>query len=238
MQRFFVSPDSIKGGLLTVHSAELAHQFRRVLRLSPGDEFVVLDNTGAEFRCSLVDMGKERVEAKVVEQTECATESACELTLYQAMPKKAALFELILQKGTELGVTTFVPLMTERSERERLPRADRLERIIREAAEQSERGVLPKLLEPVNFSDLPFGPELLVLHSRGELPYLGELLGERSGGEARGHLGLVVGPEGGLTEAEVDHARKTGSPAVTLGPRILRTETAAISAASIALLRP
>lgn len=227
--RFFVRPESIAGDSVTL-TAEQRRQISTVLRLRPGDSIIVLDNTGMEYDVRLTD------EDGVIERRRPnRAEPPVALSLYQGLLKGAKL-ELVLQKGTELGVRRFVPVLTARSVAGEpgKEKARRYEAIVREAAEQSGRGCLPVIDRPLAFPDalhdaLERGPALL--------PWEGEQSTRLEPGDlpAHGELSLIVGPEGGFTAAEVDQARGAGARIVTLGPRILRAETAAIVASALVL---
>ena len=157
--RFFLPPESFRGDGApesVVFPAPIAHQLRTVLRLRPGARAIVLDDSGWEYEVELIALQGSHAVARVCEKRETASEARVSLVLYQGM-LKGQHFEWILQKGTELGVSAFVPTETQRSvaratERWASKRA-RLERIIREAAEQSGRGRLPRLADPLSFVD-------------------------------------------------------------------------------------
>lgn len=231
--RFFIpqewlDPPSVRLG------GNTARQIKTVLRLRPGDEIVVLDDSGLEWQVRLVQVGKDTIQGEIVEQRPARGEPRLHLTLYQGT-LKAQKFEWVLQKGTELGVSRFVPVICRRSVvRDAAALAKKYARwrtIIREAAEQSGRGKLP-LLEPA----LPLDK---AIRQAGQARLLGLMLWESAGGpglklaldaEPAGPIGLFVGPEGGFTPEEAGLAQKNGCRVVTLGPRILRAETAGLAA--------
>jgi 16S rRNA (uracil1498-N3)-methyltransferase len=224
----------------------VAHQVRNVLRLRPGDRVVVLDDTGWECEVELREVERDVVSGQVIAERQSRGEPRTRITLYQAA-LKARKFEFVLQKGTELGIVEFVPLVCERSVvgdvSEIDVRQDRWRRIIREAAEQSHRGRLPVLRptamltlacqEAVNGSSLT-----LILSENEPVTTLKQAL-ERgvSSSELQSPvtIGLFVGPEGGFTTEEVYLAAQYGAQPVGLGPRILRAETAGLAAAAAVL---
>ncbi len=224
MHRFFLPPESFQGEQV-VFSSEIARQMRSVLRLHPGEEVLVLDGRGRAFRVALTYVEKGAAGGRVLERMTATGEPAGELVLCQAL-SKGERFEWVLQKGVELGVTVFQPMVTRRTLRKRpgAGRWPRWRRIIREAAEQSGRGKLPRLLEPVSFADA-----LAARQGRGLLPtvFSQEPVGVALSGVSW-PVTLFVGPEGGFAPEEVAQARTAGVVPVTLGPRTLRTETAAI----------
>jgi 16S rRNA (uracil1498-N3)-methyltransferase len=232
--RFFIPANWIVPPTVQIHG-QTARQIKSVLRLKRGDEIIVLDNSGTEWKVSLTNIGNDSVTARIVEQQPAQGEPALQLTLYQGT-LKGQKFEWVLQKGTELGVSRFVPTICQRSvvnEAAALAKKhDRWQRIIQEAAEQSGRGRWP-YLEPA----MPLAEALQHAASSALsiLPWeeehhltLKEVLLE---GEPD-TVALFIGPEGGFTPDEAALARRAGCHIVTLGPRILRAETAGLAACS------
>ncbi len=241
--RFFIPPTSIQSDSIALEDGELAHQLGTVLRLGPGDGLTFLDGLGAEYSATLLVLERRSIQAKIISSRQSSAEPACELTLYCPLIR-AERFEWLLQKGTELGVTRFVPVLYEHTvhgDRESAGRkSERWERIIREAAEQSCRGRLPILAAAMTFSqamqeatahDLP-----LVLWEGEQTSSLYTML-QNPGDNAAGRLRVAImsGPEGGLSQAEVEQAKACGIATVTLGKRILRAETAPLVALSAIL---
>ncbi len=153
MHRFFITPDQHRG--LIVHfDDEQAHQMRRVLRLRPGARVLALDGKGLQYEVQLEEVTNSRVTGLVATKTPATGEPRVRLTLFQSLLQRDK-FEWVLQKGTEIGVAAFVPVITRRSlVREGDVGENKLvrwRRIIKEAAEQSGRGVLPSLIGPVTF---------------------------------------------------------------------------------------
>ncbi len=239
MHRFFVPDGAITIPTVTL-SGPQAHQIARVLRLNPGDCIIVLDGSGYESEVELAAVSSQRVEGKVTKKALSQSEPKTEVTLYQGL-LKGGKFEYVLQKCTEVGVTSFVPLVCRRC----VADADRLSEtklarwrdIIKEAAEQSRRGKLPFLSAPLTLEQACKSTEGLRL-----LPWEGETatglrpaLGQAQGGKPPVKVSIFIGPEGGFEEAEVALARNCGVVPVTLGPRTLRAETSAVVAASLVL---
>ncbi len=238
-QRFFVPPGSIAQGRVTFGPAT-AHQLRNVLRLGPGDQVIVLDDSGLEYEVTLELVGRDRATGRIEAQREAGTEPRVVVTLYQSL-LKGDRFEWVLQKGTELGVARFVPMFTQhtvvRGAAAMDKRRERLERIIREAAEQSHRGRLPQLAAPLPFEEAC--KESVEAHDLSILPAVGtdeqDLQAALSSVSALTRVALLVGPEGGFAPEEVAYARARGVRAVTLGARVLRAETAGIVAPALVL---
>lgn len=267
MHRFFVSPETLAQRPIVLDGA-LAHQLCRVLRMRPGERIVLLDNSGWEFETELRAVQPERVEGRVLIRRLARGEPRTKISLYQGV-LKGDRFEWVLQKATELGVVEFIPLTTARTVVGRLQdvhkKRQRWERIIREAAEQSGRGHLPPLQEPMLFAEacaraqksgglcvLPWeeaspGSDLSLKQViRDADPFTVNLfvgpeegLSEEESTLARQYglrpVSLFIGPEGGFTRQEVELAGRHGIPAVTLGQRVLRAETAAVAAVAIVL---
>jgi 16S rRNA (uracil1498-N3)-methyltransferase len=234
--RFFVSPESLASGPLVDLPADLSHQLCTVLRLRPGARVLLLDGEGWEYVAELADAGV----ARILERRPAAGEPRLYLTLYAALLKGQHL-EWVLQKGTELGVSAFVPIVTRRTVVRDLARARkkraRWERILREAAEQCRRARVPQLSDPLVFDDA-----CRVAAAHHDLAFLPTCTCTRGLAEAiRGtrpeRAALMIGPEGGFENAEVDLALERGRVPVSLGPRTLRAETAALAAATILLDR-
>ena len=234
MQRFYVTEQLIGGDVrLPEH---IARQVRTVLRMKPGDRLALFDGSGGEWVGELVDAGRG-VTARLVERRDGAAGPPRRVTLCQALLKGERM-EWVLQKGTELGVAAFQPLVTERAVVRRSEVPERWRRIVVEAAEQCGRTDLPALRAPVRLAAALAEPGAHVFCWEGER--VQSLWGSlaRTGPDARDALTLYVGPEGGFSEQEACLARERGARVVSLGPLILRAETAAVAATAVALLAP
>jgi 16S rRNA (uracil1498-N3)-methyltransferase len=250
-QRFFVRPEWIQEGSVQI-SGPLSHQISSVLRMRPGDAVIVLDNSGWEYEVELKQIDKERVIGQVAQKRLAIGEPRTKVRLYQGV-MRSKRFEWVLQKGTELGIVEFVPVICDRCLMSSLDdiseaRMTRWQRIILEAAEQSGRGRLPRLHSPILFPQacertrqeglaltLWEGEETTSL--KRALQSGDAMASGRPGARSRRpfSISLHVGPEGGLTPDEVQMARRYGAIPVTLGPRVLRAETAGIVAVSALL---
>ncbi len=220
--RFFIDPGTVSGERFPLPES-IAHQVTRVLRLRDGAEIVVLEGDGQEVRCRLA--GGELV---VVERRVALGEPLHRLAVAQALLKGDHL-ETVVRQGTEIGVSRFELIVTERCVvREVSPsRLARLQAVAREAAEQSERGIVPPVLEPSPLAAV-IGPGSVLLLERSSGARLSELPpAER----------LIIGPEGGFTPDEVTAAEQHGATAASLGSRILRSESVAVAAAAVVLSR-
>lgn len=234
MHRFFLPPECFSAGSVAFPPPQ-AHQLREVLRLRPGDRVVALDNSGWEHEVELLELGKSAATGAILDKRLCPSEPEIKIALFQALLKNDR-FEFVLQKGTELGVSAFVPLLSERyvAREPNLARYDRWQRIIAEAAEQSQRGRLPALEPP-----RPFAEACRQASSLALIPWEGErtlsLHQALEGSTKPEAVSLFIGPEGGFTAGEIEMARACGLVPVSLGRRILRAETAALAAISAVL---
>ncbi len=241
MRRFFV-PSGLLADRQVNLPPELARRLATVLRLKRGDHLVLADGAGRDYEVELTAVSPRAATAAVVAERPSPPEPSLELVLYQSLIRTQR-FELVLEKGTELGVSRFVPLISDRAQ-VRTPgpsgeggtqRAARWRRIVTEAAEQSGRGRVPAIDSPALFEDAVRSASGLLL-----LPWEGErsqslrsylrLLADRPSA-----VSLFIGPEGGFAEDEVRLAREAGCVPISLGPRILRSETAGIVAAALVM---
>ncbi len=236
VHRFFVPPESVREDGVEF-SAEQSRQMERVLRLRPGNRVLALDGKGAELEVVLARMGR-RAFGKIASRTRNEAEPRMAIHLYQGVLKGTRI-ETVLQKGTEVGVARFIPLLADRSvsQAPTPSRRRRYQSIVREAAEQSRRGCIPEVAEP-----LPFAEAIRRATEAGAAIMLWEdevtaHLVELELPEGTTEVGLFVGPEGGFTEAEVTHARAMGVRTATLGKRILRAETAGVVGPALLLAR-
>jgi 16S rRNA (uracil1498-N3)-methyltransferase len=240
MHRFFLTEST-----LTLHApvdlAPLAHQLRSVLRLQPGEQILLLDGQGYAYPTEIRELERGRAVGQILARERVDAEPRCFLTLYQCA-LKTDKFEWVLQKGTEIGVSRFVPVISSRTivrpaEKIRKKYA-RWQAIIREAAEQSGRGRLPDLAEPLTWAEAVAGATGLRLLPWEEIASLSApmtLAAILTPIEPSENVSLLIGPEGGVSQDETNLAVDAGWRTVTLGPRILRAETAALVAAALVL---
>lgn len=236
MRRFFV--ERIQEPQLVCIEGADAHHIGKVLRLKPGDHIVVVTADGTEYDVVLAAIKTGMVTGSIVERRESSAEPALKAVLVQGMPKGDKL-ELIIQKCTELGIAELWPVHTERSivrltGAKAEERRERWQRIAREAAKQCQRQHVPLVQGLQSWQDalqnLPDDCQGILLWESENTNYLQATL---SGMTNARPVYIFVGPEGGLTEHEVRLAQTKGVCAVTLGPRILRTETAGMAALAI-----
>lgn len=233
MPRFFLP--SVQDDLLTITGADAAH-IAKVLRMRPGESLTVCDGAGLECETTLQSVAPDCVTAQVLERRESRSEPKLRIHLYQGFPK-GDKFETIIQKAVELGVTEITPVLTTRCVARPDPKSQasklvRYNRIAAEAAGQAGRGCIPVVHPFQSFSAALkgcSGASVLFYEGGGQSlrAYMGALEGDT--------LAIWVGPEGGFEESEVQQAAACGVATTTLGPRILRTETAGPAAISAIL---
>lgn len=240
MRRFFVAPEAIKDDQLTIEG-ELSHHISRVLRMNVGEEAEFASGDGRLFVGRLAAITKTQILVALLREEEAPADTTIQITLYQGLPKGDKL-ELIIQKCTELGAARFVPVVTKRSvvrldEAKGAKKAERWQKIAQEASQQCKRLAVPEVSAPLSWqqfmNNLPPEELTLVLWEDEATQGLRNFLQSHDPLPAR--INLLVGPEGGLEEAEVAQLKKLGAQSISLGARILRTETAGLAAIAMVL---
>lgn len=232
MPRFFVDSSQISGEKIYITGDDVKH-ISRVLRLRTEDCITVCDKCKTDYDCKISEISPDRVVADIVKRYENRAESDLELVLYQGLPKSDKM-DYIVQKCVEMGVSRVVPVITKRAV-SRPSDADkkisRWQKIAAEAAKQSGRGIVPDISDMLTFEQA-IREATGVSDSIGIMPYECEMqtkLREVLLSCAAKRINILIGPEGGFDELEVSAARNSGIKTVTLGPRIMRTETAPIA---------
>lgn len=212
---------------MRIDDADLAHQMRSVLKLAPGESVIIGDGTGNDAHCRILSYDRGAVVLEGLSLGRNAAELALHITLYCAV-LKADHFELAAAKATEIGIFEIVPLITKRTVKLNL-RLDRVEKIVREAAELSGRGVIPVIMPAQPFEDA------VVRASHHDVNFFFDVSGKPFGGVTKSArtAGVFIGPEGGWDEPEILQAQDAGMRMVSLGDLTLRAETAAIVASYV-----
>ena len=233
--RFFVPSNQVSKSGASITGDDVNH-IRLVLRMKPGDEILVLDGTGRTYACSIKTIKEDKVNCKIISSRSAKSEPETKITLIQSIPRESKM-DFIMQKCTELGVSRIIPTITERTiiklnEEKKEKRHNRWQKIIKEAAEQAGRGIIPKIDEILRFDEaLRFSKdhELCVIPwEMEEKTSLKQVLDQ-----APKNILIAIGPEGGFSKTEVEKAVRAGFKPVSLGKRILRTETAGIAVLSM-----
>jgi 16S rRNA (uracil1498-N3)-methyltransferase len=238
MPRFYVENTSGFEKCIEITGEDVNH-IKNVLRMNVGDEITIGDGNGRDYICHISDIGNDSVLADISDVIANAAELATKITLFQGVPKGDKM-ELIIQKAVELGVYEIVPVYTERTvvkldSKKEKKKLERYNMISLSAAKQSGRGVIPTVKEYMSFKQaleyaqtldmniIPYEDAKGIEESRRTIS---EIKGKKS-------LGIFIGPEGGFATSEVELASSIGARVVTLGNRILRTETAGLAVLSI-----
>ncbi len=227
MHRFFTN--EIQSNTAVVRGDDVKH-IAKVLRLRAGDAVQLCDGQGNECDASIMSVSPDAVTFDTQQWRKAATEPKTEITLFQCLPK-AGKMETIIQKCVELGACGFVPVQSERCVVVLKPpyegRIERWQRVSEEAAKQSRRGVIPKVMLPVALDKLDFAgfDTVLAAYENEQTVSLKTALREQCGAK----IAIIVGPEGGFSEAEIETLKQKGARSVSLGTRILRTETAGMT---------
>ena len=232
--RFFAPPDQINHSLITLDPDE-SHHLSRVLRLSAGATVFAFDGLGTEYECEVAEVNKKSVSLKIITPVVEPVESHLNLTLGQAILQNDK-FDLIVQKATELGVTRIVPLVTEFCEFRKITgneqRLQRWKKIALEATKQCGRRIVPVIAEPQTFADF----------CQQQSNSLCLIFSEQGGGKlsslpSANSVSVVIGPKGGWSKSELAIAEENNFTPIYLGNRILKAETAAITATALLQLQ-
>lgn len=239
MHRFFVDKDNIRDNKVTIIGEDVKH-IRNVLRLREEDIISICDKQGIDYIAEIIDLFKEKVVCNIIETKISNSEPPIEVILYQGIPKSTKM-DLIIQKSTEVGVAKIVPVITDRTIvkiQDRKKEENKLERwnkITEEAAKQSKRGIIPEVCQILSFNEmletLKNNGIIIVPYENEENIGIKEILRD----EANKKINIVIGPEGGFEEEEIESLKAIGAHIVSLGPRILRTETAGLITSAIVL---
>lgn len=239
MNRFFVDDPGAFSDRSVVITGEDVNHVKNVLRLKENDELIVSDGRGRDYHCRISGITNEEVVADICDICDNFSELFTEITLFQGFPKGDKM-ELIIQKTVELGVTRIVPVMTKRTvvkldDKKAKKKTERYNMIAESAAKQSGRGMIPEVTMPVSFAEAVSMAEKLdmniIPYEEAEgVEYSRNIIKSIKGKKS---LGIFIGPEGGFAREEVEKALDAGASAITLGHRILRTETAGMAVISI-----
>lgn len=237
MYQFFVEPGQINENdkSVIITGADVNH-IKNVLRMKVGEELAVSNGIdGREYRCGIVALGEDSVECELRFIKEDAVELPVKVTLFQGLPK-ADKMELIIQKAVELGVTEIVPVATKRcvvklDDKKAASKVARWQSIAEAAAKQSKRGIIPQVLTVQSFKlalqqAAEMDVRLIPYELASGMEHTRELLGSLKQGQS---VAVFIGPEGGFEESEIALAEENGVESITLGKRILRTETAGMT---------
>jgi 16S rRNA (uracil1498-N3)-methyltransferase len=238
MRYFFIEPAALQRPVVAIEGSEVRH-IKNVLRLKPGDKIRVFDGEGFEYDASIDRFCADRVEIKIGRKFPGTKESPVQIAVAQALLKEKKM-DRLLRHLCELGVTRWIPFICDRSvpkpgEKRLSARADRWNQIVKESCKQCQRSKLPEIITTLTFEDLlAYGQscDLTIVFYENESAKLKSLMAQNSPATPRKIL-LILGPEGGFSDQEIENARAAGCLVAGLGSRILRAETAAIAACTL-----
>ncbi len=224
----FIGPFNVTEESLTITDKELVHQMHRVLRFEPGETIALCDGKGFEALYTVEKISKTEVILSQTEHKKECPKALVAVTLFAAILKKEN-FEYLAQKAAEIGVEKIVPVVTERTVKQGL-NIERLEKIVREASELSGRGTIPEIAELTPFETA------LTMHSAFDEAWILHMIGEEKPATHPKNRAILVGPEGGFTEEELEKAHTAGWKTVSLSPLTFRGETGGIIGSYVASL--
>lgn len=236
MHKFFVPENRIFENKALIEGEDVKHIYK-VLRLKTGEKVNINNCNGKEYLGVINEVTKSNVTVDLIEKIEMNNESPIEVYLYQGFPKGSKL-DLIIQKCTELGIKEIIPVITSRvisNVKKDNKKLDRWNRIAFEACKQSKRSLIPKVREILDFHEAieeMKNMDLVVVPYENATNYGIKKMKSEIKIEAK-KIGIMIGPEGGFEEEEIEVLKKIGAKIVTLGPRILRTETAGFTCLSL-----
>ncbi len=238
MQHFFVEPEQVKLNSIYIYGSDVKH-IKDVLRMKVGEKIEISDGNNKKYLCEIIDLAEEQIIVEIIEEIESDSELPVKVCLYQGFPKGDKM-DLIVQKAVELGVHEIIPVMTKRTivkldEKKAAKRVERYNSIAISAAKQANRGVIPVVKDICTFDEaledskhngmniIPYELAEGMLETR---KVLDTVINHKS-------IGIFIGPEGGFDTREIEKAKTEGAKPITLGKRILRTETAGLAVLSI-----
>ena len=229
MYRFFIKEEQIHDGMIEICGSDVNH-IKNVLRMKTGDKVYLSNGSDLEYECSLLEWTDDTILAKIEDVHGMETELPVKITLYQGLPKGDKM-EMIVQKAVELGVAEIVPVAMKRcvvklDAKKAAKKVSRWNTIALSAAKQAKRGIIPEVREMKNFKD--------ILEEVKDTEFMLVPYEEAKGMQASKELiRIIIGPEGGFEKEEIEQLKAAGGQTMSLGKRILRTETAGMTVLSI-----
>ena len=241
MSKFFVRENQISNNIIEILDDDVNH-IKNVLRLNINEEIKICNQDSSKnYNCKILEISPKKVVCEILEELENEAEGNVELHIFQGLPK-ADKMELIIQKGTELGVTEFIPVNMKRcivklDGKDEAKKIDRWNKISEVAAKQSGRDIIPKVRSLMTVKQLENQIKdfdlFLVAYEMEKENYIKNELQKLKSTKENYKIAVLIGPEGGLDVSEVDCLRLAGAKVISLGARILRTETVALQVSSI-----
>ncbi|MBQ9658441.1 MAG: 16S rRNA (uracil(1498)-N(3))-methyltransferase [Clostridia bacterium] len=240
MPKFFVKQEQVKNQEIEIINEDVKH-IKNVLRKQIDDEIEICDNdTGKNYMCKIEEIQKEKIICKIIQKLESISEPKVKVSIFQGLPK-ADKMELIIQKSVELGVEKIIPTNLKRcivkiDKKEEKKKLERWQKISEVAAKQSGRDTIPQIKNIINIKELCEKVKeydiILVAYEQEKENTLKQEL-QKIKNKPNAKIGVVIGPEGGIDAEEIEQLKQAGAKIITLGQRILRTETVALNVLSI-----
>lgn len=242
MPKFFVAENQINNNKITIIGNDVSH-IKNVLRQKSGDKITICDTSKEQdYLCEIDKIEEKTIDCNIIEKLENNTESNVKVTIFQGLPK-ADKMELVIQKSVELGVYDITPLQMKRcvvklNEKDKLKKIQRWQKISEVAAKQCGRNIIPKVNNIVNVKEVcnlcnEYDIVLIAYENEKENTLKKELKNLKKLDKEEIKVAVIIGPEGGIAPEEIEMFEENGAKIITLGNRILRTETVALSVLSI-----
>lgn len=242
MPKFFIKTENLKENEEIWITGSDVNHIKNVLRKKIDDKINICNSdTQKNYECVIKNIEENKIVCKILDEVKSLAESNLNITIFQGLPKSDKM-ELIIQKATELGVKTIVPLITKRTviklkDKDKQNKVDRWRKIAEVAAKQSGRDIIPTIENIINIADIKFDEfdKIFVLYENEEkISIKDEIEQLKNDNKEELNIGIVIGPEGGFAESEIEQLRLNQNVSVvTLGKRILRTETVALVVSGI-----
>ena len=242
MPKFFIKTENLKENKEIWITGSDVNHIKNVLRKKIDDKINICNSdTQKNYECVIKNIEENKIVCKILDEVKSLAESNLNITIFQGLPKSDKM-ELIIQKATELGVKTIVPVITKRTviklkDKDKQNKVDRWRKIAEVAAKQSGRDIIPTIENIINIADIKFDEfdKIFVLYENEEkISIKDEIEQLKNDNKAELNIGIVIGPEGGFAESEIEQLRLNQNVSVvTLGKRILRTETVALVVSGI-----
>ena len=242
MPKFFIKTENLKENEEIWITGSDVNHIKNVLRKKIDDKINICNSdTQKNYECVIKDIEENKIVCKILDEVKSLVESNLNITIFQGLPKSDKM-ELIIQKATELGVKTIVPVITKRTviklkDKDKQNKVDRWRKIAEVAAKQSGRDIIPTIENIINIADIKFDEfdKIFVLYENEEkISIKDEIEQLKNDNKEELNIGIVIGPEGGFAESEIEQLRLNQNVSVvTLGKRILRTETVALVVSGI-----
>lgn len=242
MRRFFITPEAISGNRAVIQGQEARH-LATVLRLVPGDTVELVDGKGTMVRAEIETISPQNINLVIIEESSTKSESPVHITIAQGMLKDKKM-DMLIRHLTELGICEWIPFVSSRSipkpdSKRLMARMERWNKIAMEALKQCGRSVVPIIGKSVQFTEIlemgsDFDQKIAFWENAATPIACAREHGQKHGIEPPKRIIVMIGPEGGFSKEEIEAAKENGFTAYSLGPRILRAETASITAATLA----